>query len=119
MVQYTRSGWQCVNDLSIVFHNSHPHAVLAALRYENCRTGYRSNIFIKQEYKDIIRRSVRTTIDRATYHHRQRTELHESLELIHPELEHYCDQIDYWKGKNLEAIKLSNIIGYPYIPFKR
>ncbi|WP_224753377.1 extracellular solute-binding protein [Paenibacillus terricola] len=30
----------------------------------------------------------------------------------HPELDHYYDEISHWKGKNVEAIKLSNTIGY-------
>jgi len=30
----------------------------------------------------------------------------------HPELDHYYDEIEHWKGKNLDAIKLSNTIGY-------
>ena len=30
----------------------------------------------------------------------------------HPELDHYYDEIEHWKGKNVDAIKLSNTIGY-------
>ncbi|MCQ6563161.1 extracellular solute-binding protein [Paenibacillus mendelii] len=30
----------------------------------------------------------------------------------HPELDHYYNEIDHWKGKNVDAIKLSNTLGY-------